>query len=530
VTYRFEAYALDADRYELRRGDDLVAVEPQVLGVLLHLVRNRDRVVSRDDLIAGVWDGRIVSESTLSSRVCAVRRAIGDDGEQQRLIRTLPRKGYRFIAVVQESNEAGKEGVQVGIDSHDAIRSAPWCASPPSRDKASILVFPFANLSADSEQDRFIDGLVDDITAALSRFRHLQVIGRSATRGHRRQALDFKQLVAELGVRYVIDGTLRKEGSRVRIAAQFIDSSTMACLWASRFDGNLRNTFNLQDQVTASVVGALVSKLEQVEIERIKIGPKRTLDAYTCTLRGLDNLHQWTKGGIGEALNLFQKAIEIEPEFASAYGMAAYCYVQRQSYGWITDRPRESAECVQLALRAAELGKDDALALAKAAHAISAVGGDIEGGASFIGRAIRLNPHLTAAWYVSGWIMLFLGKPEVAIQHLEHAIDLSPYDRLVFKIHAAKAYAHFFSGRYDAAAASASEALRERPNYLTALRVASASHALGGRLIEGRQLMARMCQLDPGLHVCDLAYLLPFRREKDSRKWAGALHGVGLPD
>jgi TolB-like protein/DNA-binding winged helix-turn-helix (wHTH) protein len=530
VIYRFEAYALDADRYELRRGSDLVPVEPQVLDVLLHLVRNRGRLVSRDDLIADVWDGRIVSESTLTSRVCAARHAIGDDGEQQRLIRTLPHKGYRFIAVVQESNEAGKEGVQVGIECHNAIRLAPWCASPPSRDRVSILVFPFANLSADSEQDRFIDGLVDDITAALSRFRHLLVIGRSATQGYKRQALDFKRLIAEAGTRYIIDGTLRKQGSRVRIAVQLIDSSTLACLWANRFDGNLRNTFNLQDQVTASVVGALGSTLEQVEIERIKIEPKRGLDAYSCTLRGLDNLHRWTKGGIGEALHLFQKAIEIEPDFASAYAMAAYCYVQRQSYGWITDRPREIAECVQLALRAAELGKDDALALAKAAHAISAVGGDVEGGASLIGRAIRLNPHLAAAWYVSGWIMLFLGKPEVAMQHLEHAIEVSPHDRLVFKIHAAMAYAHFFSRRYDAAAASASEALRERPNYLTALRVASASHALGGRLMEGRQLMARMCQLDPGLHVSGLADLLPFRREKDSAKWAGALQRVGLPD
>jgi hypothetical protein len=149
-----------------------------------------------------------------------------------------------------------------------------------------------------------------------------------------------------------------------------------------------------------------------------------------------------------------------------------------------------------------------------------------------IGRAIRLNPHLTAAWYVSGWIMLFLGKPEVAIQHLQRAIDLSPcpYDRLVFKIHSAMAYAHFFSRRYDAATASASEALRARPNYLTALRVASASQGLGGRLIEGRQLMARMCQLDPGLHVSGLAALLPFRRERDSAKWAGALQRVGLPD
>src|SRR5258708_34094754 len=514
----------------MRRGADLVAVEPQVFGVLLHLVRNRGRIVSRDDLIAGVWDGRIVSESTLSSRVSAVRRAIGDDGEQQRLIRTLPRKGYRFIAVVQESNEAGKEEAGLGIDCHDATRSAPWCPSSPPRDRASILVLPFANLSADSEQDRFIDGLVDDITAALSRFRHLLVIGRNATRGFKRQAPDIKQLATELGARYVIEGTLRKEESRIRIAVQLIDSSTMAGLWPSRSDGNLRNAFRLQDQITASVVGALVSKVEQAEIERIKIEPKRELDAYSCTLRGLDNLHQWTKDGIGEALHLFQRAIEIEPEFASAYAMAAYCYVQRQSYGWITDRPRETAERVQLALRAAGLGQDDGLALAKAAHAISAVGGDVEGAASLIGRANRLNPPPNWAWYVSGWIMLWLGKPEAAMQHLEHAIDLSPYDRLVFKIHAAKAYAHFLSGRYDAAAASASEALCERPNYLTALRVASASHGLGGRLTEGRQLMARMCQLDPGLHVSGLAYQAPFRRDKDSRKWAGALQRVGLPD
>ena len=530
MIYRFEAYALDADRYELRRGSDLVPVEPQVLDVLLHFVRNRGRLVSRDDLIAGVWDGRIVSESTLTSRVCAARHAIGDDGEQQRLIRTLPRKGYRFIAVVQESIEAGKEEAGLGIDCHDATRSAPWCPSSSLRDRASILVLPFANLSADSEQDRFIDGLVDDITAALSRFRHLLVIGRNATLGCKRQALDIKRLATELGARYVIEGTLRKEESRIRIAVQLIDSSTMACLWASRSDGSLRNAFRLQDQITASVVGALVSKVEQVEIERIKIGPKRELDAYSCTLRGLDSLHQWTKGGIGEALDLFQKAIEIEPEFASAYAMAAYCYVQRQSYGWITDRPGETAECVQLALRAAELGKDDALALARAAHAISAVGGDVEGGVSLIERAIQLNPHLTAAWYVSGWIMLFLGKPEAAIQHLQRAIELSPYDRLVFKIHAAMAYAHFFSRRYDAAVASAGEALRDRPNYLTALRVASASHGLGGRHIEGRRLMAKMCLLDPGLHLSGLADLLPFRREKDSAKWAGALQRVGLPD
>jgi TolB-like protein len=530
VIYRFEAYLLDDGRYELRQGADLVAVEPQVLDVLLYLVRNRGRIVSRDDLIADVWDGRIVSESTLSSRISAVRHAIGDTGRQQRLIRTLPRKGYRFLAAVEESHEPGSRAVRVGIDRDNRIPPASRYASPPCRDKASILVLPFANLSADCAQDFFIDGLVDDIAAALSRFHHLVVIGRSATCGYKRQALDFRELTAEFGARYVIDGTLRKEGGRIRITAQLVECSTMACLWAGRFDGNSRNSFDLQDKATANVVGALVPKLEQAELERVKTEPGRELDAYACTLRGLNNLHQWTRGGIGEALQLFQKAIEIEPEFASAHAMAAYCYVQRQSYGWITDRPRETSECSVLAARAAEFGKDDALALAKAAHAISAVGGDVEVGARLIGRAIRLNPHLAAAWYVSGWINLFLGKPGLAIQHLEHAIALSPHDRLVFKIHAAKAYAYFFSGRYDAAAASASEALSERPSYLTALRIASASRALGGRLIEGRQLMMRMRQLDPGLRLRGLGDILPFRRERDAVKWAGALQRAGLPD
>ena len=530
MIYKFEAYVLDDSRYELRQGADLVAVEPQVLDVLLHLVRNRGRIVSRDDLIADVWDGRIVSESTLSSRISAVRHAIGDNGRQQRLIRTLPRKGYRFIAAVQESNEPESHVVRIGSDRDSERGPASRCASPPCRDMASILVLPFANLSVDCAQDFFIDGLVDDIAAALSRFRHLVVIGRSATCGYKRQALNFRELTAELGARYVIDGTLRKEGGRIRITAELVDSSTMACLWAGRFDGSSRSSFDLQDKATASVVGALVPKLEQAELQRVKTEPGRDLDAYACTLRGLNNLHQWTRGGISEALQLFQKAIEIEPEFAPAYAMATYCYVQRQSYGWITDRPREIAECSALAARAAEFGRDDALALAKAAHAISAVGGDVEVGASLIGRAIRLNPYLAAAWYVSGWINLFLGKANSAIQHLEHAIGLGPYDRLVFKIHAARAYAYFFSGRYDAATAAASEALSDRPNYVTAMRVGAASRALGGRLIEGRQLMTRMRQLDPGLRVCTVGDRLPFQRGKDSAKWAGALQRAGLPD
>jgi tetratricopeptide (TPR) repeat protein len=190
--------------------------------------------------------------------------------------------------------------------------------------------------------------------------------------------------------------------------------------------------------------------------------------------------------------------------------MASYCYVQRLSYGWLTDRPRQIAEGVALARQAAELGEDDALALARAAHAISVLGGDIDGGFAFAEQAIRLNPCLAAAWYVSGWTMLFVGKPDLALEHLERARQLSVHDRLIFKIHGAIAYAHFFRGRYDAALRSAGKALRARPNYLTALRAAGASYVLGGQLEQGRRFVEQVRHLDPALRISDLANIAPF--------------------
>ena len=261
-------------------------------------------------------------------------------------------------------------------------------------DKPSIAVLPFQNMSGDPEQEYFADGIVEEIITALSRMRWLFVIARNSSFTYKGRAVDVKQVGRELGVRYVLEGSVRKAANRVRITGQLIDASTGAHLWADRFDGALEDIFDLQDQVTASVVGAIAPKLEQAEIERAKRKPTESLDAYDYYLRGMASFHQGTREANDEALPLFYRAIELDPDFASAYGMAAWCYAQRKMNGWVTDRAQEIAETARLARRAAELGKDDAVALCAGGFALAYVVGDLDDGGAMIDRALVLNPNL----------------------------------------------------------------------------------------------------------------------------------------
>jgi TolB-like protein len=292
--------------------------------LLTYLVKNRERVVSKDDLFEAVWGGRIVSESTLTSHINAVRKAIGDNGEDQRLIRTVARKGFRFIGDVREKQPLSSlstiGGMMAGKTSGEAISAL---ALP---DRPSIAVLPFQNLSGDPEQDYFADGMVEDITAALSRIRWLFVIARNSTLVYKDRAVDAKQIGSELGVRYLLEGSVRKASKRVRIAGQLIDASTGTHLWADRFDGTLEDIFDLQDQVATSVVGAIAPALEVIEIKRAKRKPTENLDAYDYYLRGIANLSQepCNRKANADALEQFLKAIELDPDFAAAYGMAAW--------------------------------------------------------------------------------------------------------------------------------------------------------------------------------------------------------------
>jgi adenylate cyclase len=264
----------------------------------------------------------------------------------------------------------------------------------PLPDKPSIAVLPFQNMSGDPEQEYFADGMVEEIITALSRMRWLFVIARNSSFAYKGRTVDVKQVGRELGVRYILEGSVRKAGNRVRISGQLIDTATGAHLWADRIDGGLDDIFDLQDQVTASVVGAISPKLEQAEIERARRKPTESLDAYDYYLRGLASHNQWNREGNAEALSSFYRAIELDPNFAAAYGMAAHCYNQRKENGWIIDRAKETAEAARLVRRAVKIGRDDAVALCFGGLTLGYMLGNIEDGAAFVDRALALDSNM----------------------------------------------------------------------------------------------------------------------------------------
>jgi TolB-like protein len=522
LLFLFDQFRLDTERRELRGPTGLISVEPQVFDFLVYLIRNRDRVVSKDDIIAAIWDGRIVSESVLTTRLNAARSAIGDSGAAQRLIKTLPRKGMRFVGNVREQNDLAVAGPP------DVRRVPPPVLDLP--DRPSIVVLPFINMSGDQDQEYFADGTVEDIITALSRFRNLFVIARNSSFVYKNRAVNVKDVGRDLGVRYVLEGSVRKASDRVRITAQLIDASTGAHLWADRFDGELNDIFELQDDVTTKVVNAIAPKMEQAEAARAKRKPTESLDAYDYLLRGTESLHRQTPESINEALRLLRRAIELDPEYGAAYGTAAYCYAMRKSSGWGMSREQDIEEASRLGRAAARLGGDDAVALSRAGHAVAYVAEDLEAGSRFIDRALELNSNLALAWFHSGWLRVWLGDPKVAIQHFVRFQRMSPVDPMLIRMNSGIAFAHALAGRYDEASSHAEQALNENPNSHQALRMGAMSHALAGRTDRAQKIMEHLRQIDPALRVSTLRQLTPLRRPQDMTTYAEGMRKAGLPE
>ncbi len=407
------ASAVDAVRcaVEVQRGmAEQNADVPQVKRIEFRIGIHVGDIIIDDDDIFG--DG-----VNIAARLESDREPGGICISDERTSRSAARSSIVFDDMGENTEEyrrpmravRGAHGRE-RLDSNDRFA----CREPqplPLPDKPSIAVLPFNNMSGDPEQDYFADGMVEDIITALSRFKALFVIARNSSFTYKGRAVDVKQVGRELGVRYVLEGSVRKAANRVRITGQLVDTATGAHLWADRFDGGLDDIFDLQDQVTESVVGAIAPAVEKAEIERAKRKPTESLDAYALYLRGLAKLYQFgNRQANDEALRLFNSAIELDPDFASAYGRAAFCYAGAKVNGWISDTANEIAEVTRLAQRAVELGKDDAIALAASGWALAYVVRDLEGAAGLIDRALVLNSNLAEAWFCGGWVKNWLGR------------------------------------------------------------------------------------------------------------------------
>ena len=520
LRYRFEEFAFDTDRRELHRGAEVVSITPQVFDLLEYLIRNRERVVSKDDLIYAVWNGRSVSDAALTTRLNAARSAVGDTGEKQCLIKTLPRKGFRFVGAVRE--EDGPSSAAVASESHVEL-SKPALALP---DKPSIAVLPFENMSGDPEQEYFADGMVEEIITALSRFKWLFVIARNSSFTFEGKAVDVKRVGRELGVRYVLEGSVRKAAGKVRIAGQLIDAVTGAHIWADRFERDLTDVFALQDEVTVAVVGAIQPRLLQTEIEMAARRPPENPTAYDLWLRAMQKQSLRSREGFAEVIRLAHRALELDPRFSLAAQLAASGHFNNVVQGFSTDRQFDRSEAIRLARLALSLDENDAGALGIAGLVNAFLIGDHETAIDFVDRAVASNPNFPSAWDRRGWVYLVGGRLEEAIRSLEHGIRLSPLDPFVHTNLAGIGYALIELRRFDEAVAVSKKALRQNSSDPTAFRGLASALAHLGRDAEAHDAAARVLEIDP-------AYTISGRfsqRQTTLKLLAEGLRKAGLPE
>ena len=521
MRYFFEDYALDTDLRELHRGPTVVPTTPQVFDLLDYLIRNREHVVSKDDLGKAIWHGRIVSDVALTTRLNAARSAIGDSGERQRFVKTLPRKGFRFVGAVHEGNRPSAPATVV--DTHvESPNPAP--ALP---DKPSIAVLPFENISGDPEQDYFADGMVEDIITGLSRSRSLFVIARNSSFTYKGKAVDIKQVGRELGVRYVLEGSVRKAGDRVRITGQLVDAATGNHIWADRYDSTLEDIFDLQDRVTISVIGAISPQLERAEIARAQRKPTESLSAYDYYLRALAKNYRFTREANMEALKLTQTANDLDPDFAAPYALGANLLGQRWVSGWSSGGAEDLTEAHRLARRALELDRDNPRVLASAG-AVAMLLGELDEAATLLARAITLDPNLAAARIWNGWVHLYLGNGEAAIEQFQIGLRISPLDLRIYLAQSGIAAVHFSAGRFEEGSSCAKIALQQNPNYVVAHRILMACHAMAGRVQEARQAWAVAREIDPTQRISTVIEKWHLRRS--AYLYAEALRIAGMPE
>jgi len=427
---------------------------------------------------------------------------------------------------------ADSRQIAIAIDSGRSRPSAlAATAASPTRELPSLAVLPFQNLTSEPDQDYFADGVVDDIINGLSRYRSLlRVIARNSTFTYKGRTVDVTQVGRELNVRYVLEGNVRRSGNRLRIGGQLIDATTAVQIWSDRFEGEIADIFALQDRIAESVVGALVPQLREAEMDRARRTPPESIDAHLTYMQAQGLFYTWSRDGLDKALQLSYRAIELDPNYATPYGLALTCLYLRRTVGWVADPARDLVEARRLCDRVFEIGRDNFFALGAAGLALAGLLGEHDRGAALLDESLVLNPNASAMLVQSGFVRAWMGEPELAIQQVQRAMRNSPVDVLMFYMHAAMALAHFVAGRDDEAFAWAEKALQRNPLAAPALRVAAASAALLGRIPAATKYLSLLRQLDPGLRVSNLGDRITLRRPQDRERLAEALHRAGLPD
>jgi TolB-like protein len=481
--YQFGPFGLDLDAGILFRDAEPTMLGRRAVALLRLLLERAGTPVAKDALIAAAWPGLAVEDSNLTVQIAALRRLFAESAGVGDWIETLPRRGYRYVGPAVAKSETGAEAAAPG---------SPALVPP---DKPSLAVLPFANLSGDPEQGYFADGMVDDIITGLSRIKWLFVIARNSTFTYKNRAVDVKQVGRELGVRYVLEGSLRKLADRVRVTAQLIDAGTGAHVWAERYDRRSNDIFALQDEIALSVVGAIEPSLRRAEVERVTRKRPDSLDAYDLVLRAQLDVDSGMPERAAKALVLLERALALDPAYALAHAFAAMCHHNRFLRAGLLEEDR--AASIRHARAALTYGQDDALALTFAGFSIGMDGHDRAAAFAAFEAALAVSPS-TALTYIFGSVVLgWTGEAERAIEWGERGMRLSPFDPWAFAAFGSLALGHFQRGRFDESVKAAHKAVQSNPAHSINYVLLAAPLAKLGRLEEAKAAAARVLELHP---------------------------------
>jgi TolB-like protein/DNA-binding winged helix-turn-helix (wHTH) protein/Tfp pilus assembly protein PilF len=499
--FRFNDVEIYIAQQELWRAGKIVHVEPQVFDLLVHLVRNRDRVVSKDELIEAIWQGRIISETALSSCISAARRAVGDNGDHQFLIRTLHKRGFRFVGELRDNPAPAVDSVSVppvaaaevapklAPDAHIAdatVSGPPWTKGP-----ASIAALPFDNLGDNPQSEQFGCGISEDITRLLARNRWLTVLSRHSTAAFQGRKMDVRMVGQSLGVRYVLPGSVRRSNDALKISAELVRSADGVQIWAETYNLPIENIFDVQEEIARQIAATIEPTISRIEQQLAANKRPENLDAWDCYQRGLWRLWSFTAEGFERAERYFSRAVAIEPGMARAHAGLGYVEVQRSLYAAPDDRSRSVKSALQLGRTAVALDERDAFCRVVLGRALCLLRRNEEATAE-LETAIELNPSFGQAYFAQGFNKLWAGHPAEAEALLDRAILLSPCDNHLWSFHHVRSWANFSMGEYELAAAFAKCATRQ-PN--VTYRAFATLVASLGNLADGSALEAARAEL-----------------------------------